>query len=87
MYRVVPGLLSTESHAIHCAAKSGIPMNVLQRAMQVQTCLKKNEALPLNNEKYQKKMLKVHQIVREFLETDFTSASMTEEDWFPNWDL
>ncbi|GJD10997.1 DNA mismatch repair protein MSH5 [Galdieria sulphuraria] len=87
LYRVVPGLLSTESYAVHCAAKSGIPMYVLQRAIEVQTCLQKNETLELRNEKYQKKVSTVHRIVQEFLETDFTSASLTEEDWFPTWDL
>ncbi|GJQ08266.1 hypothetical protein GpartN1_g57.t1 [Galdieria partita] len=87
LYRVVPGLLSTESYAVHCAAKSGIPMYVLQRAIEVQTCLQRNESLELRNEKYQKKVSTVHRIVQEFLETDFVSASLTEEDWFSTWDL
>lgn len=87
LYRVVPGLLSTESYATHCAAKAGIPMYVLQRAVEVQTCLRKNELLELRNEKYRQKMATVHQIVSEFLEMDFTSASLTEEDWFSTWSL
>eukprot|EP00871_Galdieria_phlegrea_P002816 jgi/Galph1/3535/GphlegSOOS_G2200.1 len=87
LYRVVPGLLATESYAVQCAARVGVPIQVLQRAIEIQTCIQQGKQLTMRNEKYLQKLSRMRLIAKEFLESNFSAGSDVDDNWFSEWDL